>query len=95
MKLGLRVTFSEGEQKNITARFSDFVAFERTWNRSVARFENELRLTDLAWLAWHAETRLNQTKLKFDPDWIAGVEEVEVAEAERDNPLATTPQVGS
>lgn len=95
MKLGLKITFSEGEPRKVTARFSDFVAFERTWNRSVARFENELRLTDLAWLAWHAETRLNNTKLKFDPDWIALVEEVEVADADRDIPLETTPQAGS
>jgi hypothetical protein len=62
--------------------FADFVAFERTWSRSVARFETEIRLTDLAWLAWHSETRCRKTSLKFDPDWINTVTNVEIREDE-------------
>lgn len=94
MKLSMKVSFTDGTSKDVTARFADFVAFERTWSRSVARFEHELRLTDLAWLAWSAETRARATTAKFDPDWIGTVENVEVAESKADSPLETTPQVG-
>ena len=94
MKIALQVHYTDGETRDVEAKFADFVAFERTWQRSVARFETEIRLTDLAWLAWSAETRAKNTTLKFDPDWIQTVESVEIAEGESDNPLATTLPVG-
>lgn len=94
MKIALTVQYTDGETRDVTARFADFVSFERTWSRSVARFEQEIRLTDLAWLAWSAETRAKNTTLKFDPDWIQTVENVEMADdskaEEGGNPLATT-----
>lgn len=94
MKLGLTVKYHNGDVSNVEAVFADFVAFERTWQRSVAKFEQEVRLTDLAWLAWNVETRRGATKQKFDPDWLILVETVEIAETETDNPLGTTPQLG-
>lgn len=92
MKLALLVKYANGEEAPVDAVFPDFVAFERTWQRSVARFEQDLRLTDLAWLAWHAETRNKKTALKFDPEWTATVESVEVREdaPASDSPLAKT-----
>jgi hypothetical protein len=98
MKIALTVHYTDGETRDVTARFADFVSFERTWSRSVAKFEQEIRLTDLAWLAWSAETRAKNTTLKFDPDWIQTVEEVEMADdskaEEGGNPLATTVTTG-
>jgi hypothetical protein len=82
MKIALMVEFEDGTKTDVDARFADFVAFERTWSRSVARFETELRLTDLAWLAWHSESRTRKTSLKFDPDWINTVTNVEIREDE-------------
>jgi hypothetical protein len=82
MKIALEVTFNDGTKTPVDAVFADFVAFERTWSRSVARFETEIRLTDLAWLAWHSETRCRKTALKFDPDWINTVEDVAMREDE-------------
>lgn len=81
MKIEMTVTFVDGTKEDVDAVFADFVGFERTWQRSVAKFETELRLTDLAWLAWSALTHRNKTKLKFDPDWIATVENVGLREA--------------
>jgi hypothetical protein len=86
MKIEMTVTFLDGTTEDVDAVFADFVGFERTWQRSVAKFEQELRLTDLAWLAWSALTHRNKTKLKFDPDWIALVDNVGVREAV-ENPL--------
>ena len=80
MKIGMIVVFNDGAKKEVDAVFSDFVAFERVWSRSVTKFEEELRLTDLAWLAWHSEKRRKETTLGFDPDWIALVSEIELKE---------------
>ncbi len=90
MKISMSVTFNDGTRKDIDAVFADFVAFERTWNRSVTKFEQELRLTDLAWLAWHSEKRLKATALQFDPDWVSLVSEIELkADDEEPAPLET------
>lgn len=78
MKIALRIKYANGETVDCDAVFADFVGFERAWQRSVAKFESEIRLTDLAWLAWSAETRAKRTALKFDPEWIATVDSVEM-----------------
>lgn len=78
MKLALRVTYTDGTTADTVAKFADFVDFERTWQRSVRRFEEELRLTDIAWLAWSALNRERKVKGKFSPDWIETVVECEV-----------------
>jgi hypothetical protein len=80
MKIEVTVNYNDGSKKDIDAVFADFVAFERTWNRSVSKLETELRLTDLAWLSWHSEKRRQQTALTFDPDWIGSVESIELRE---------------
>jgi hypothetical protein len=78
VKIDLSVVYNDGTKIEVDAVFADFVAFERTWNRSVTKFEEELRLTDLAWLAWHSEKRMKRTTLQFDPDWIETVGEIEI-----------------
>lgn len=87
MKISLLVNFTDGTSKSIDAVFADFIAFERTWQRSVARFETEVRLTDMAWLAWNNESRNKQTPLKFDPEWVATVASVEVIDGDGEIPL--------
>lgn len=92
MKIALTVELNDGTKKDVDAVFADFVGFERTWQRSVTKFEQELRLTDLAWLAWSALTRTGETALKFDPEWIRTVTQVLTRDEETpvtldDNPL--------
>jgi len=82
MKIELKVTFVDGVTKDVDAVFADFVAFERTWNRSVTQFEKELRLTDLAWLAWNALKRAKETDKQFDPEWLVTVSEIEIRDDE-------------
>jgi hypothetical protein len=97
MKIALRVEYDDGTTEDVDATFADFVGFERTWQRSVVKFEQELRLTDLAWLAWSALTHRGKTKAKFDPDWIRTVANVMPRE-ETDSPLQpseTTQPTGS
>ena len=94
MKISLSVNYTDGTTKSIDAVFADFIAFERTWQRSVARFETEVRLTDMAWLAWNNETRNRQTSLKFDPDWVATVTSVEVVDGDGEIPLEINQPAG-
>ena len=77
MKINLEVTALDGVTAKVTAQFADFIAFEGEKNRSVANFQTELRLTDLAWLAWHATKRKKKTAMKFE-EWLETVDSVEV-----------------
>ncbi len=91
MKIELTVKFNDGTTRDVDAVFADFVSFERTWNRSITQFEKELRLTDLAWLAWNSLKRKKLVDLPFDPDWISLVESIEIRDEEEgseDIPLA-------
>lgn len=92
MKMTLKVKFTDGQEKNVLVKFADFVSFERVWSRSVAKFENELRLTDLAWLAWSSETRAVATAKKFDPDWLETIDTIEpVSDEASEIPLESNP----
>ena len=94
MKINLEVTTLENVTTKVTAQFADLIAFEREQNRSVANFQTELKLTDLAWLAWHAEKRTKKTALNFD-QWTETVDSVEVgAESSAINPLEKTQPTG-
>jgi hypothetical protein len=91
LKIELTVKFNDGTTRDVDAVFADFVSFERTWNRSITQFEKELRLTDLAWLAWNSLKRKKLVDLPFDPDWISLVESIEIRDEEEgseDIPLA-------
>lgn len=97
MKLELIVEFKDGTKKEVTAVFADFVGFEQTFNRSVTAFEREMRLTDLAWLAWSSEKRNQATPLPFQPDWVDKVAEISLnldKDDDGDSPLETTAPIG-
>jgi len=94
VKLALTVKPIDGEPYDVIARFGDFVAFERTWNRSVAKLESEMRLTDIAWLAWQVSKRVGRTTAAFDPEWIQNVDEVVVRDEPADIPLDSKAHTG-
>jgi len=75
MRISLRVEFIDGNTKDVTCSAKDLVAFEEKYSRSVARFEQEMRLTDLLWLAWHSENRTKVTTKDFD-SWLDDVESI-------------------
>ena len=78
MKIALEVTSSLDQSKRtIIAAFPDFIAFEQKFSKSVAKFEAELSLTDLGFLAWHSEHRQKRTGLDFD-SWINEIEALEL-----------------
>lgn len=74
MKLAIElVSALDGQTRKINASFPDFIAFEQKFSRSCANFETELSLTDLGFLAYHAEHRLKKTGLDFE-SWCNDVE---------------------
>lgn len=75
MKINLRVSFLDGNSKEITCGASDLVKFEDKFNISVARIQEEVRVTHLLFLAWSAEVRTKATALDFDA-WTETVETV-------------------
>jgi pentose-5-phosphate-3-epimerase len=94
MKIHLEVTTLDNVTQKVTAQFADFIAFETEKNRSIANFQTELKLTDLAWLAWHAEKRTKITEMKFE-EWIESVDSVEVgADPSAINPLENPQPTG-
>ena len=90
MKLNLRVTYADGSAVDTAATTADLVAFEETFNRSVARIEAELRLTDVCWLAWRSVSRQGKTAADFH-SWLESVDGVELVDSEADPvPLEST-----
>lgn len=88
MKFNLDVTYQDGNNVEVVASAADFVAFERTFDRSIARFETEVKFTDICWLAWH---RLNKQNKAGDFDsWIETIESVSISENEAIVPLDKT-----
>lgn len=78
----LRVIFTDGSEKVVTAIAADLVAFETKFDLSVARLQSEVRLTHLFFIAWHVLKRTGETKDEFDK-WIESVNIVTEAEAKK------------
>ena len=79
MKINLRISFLDGKSKEVTCGASDLVKFEDKFNISVARIQEDVRITHLLFLAWSAETRTKSTALDFDA-WTETVETVGASE---------------
>ena len=79
MKMNLRVEYSDKTVEEVECNIRDFVAFESTWNRSIAKLEDEMKITDLVWLAWHSISRRKQTKHDFE-NWLDTIDGVEASE---------------
>lgn len=95
MKMHLRVTNGDGSAADVTISAADFVAFESKFDRSVAKFQTEFRLTDMYWLAWHSLRRVNRGLPEFE-EWLS-VNDPAVEFAEGDNdvvPLESNQPLG-
>ena len=75
MKINLRVEFTNNKKTDVVCSAKDLVAFEDKYQRSIARLEQEMRLTDLLWIAWHSLNRQKITTKDFD-SWLDDVESI-------------------
>lgn len=94
MLIRMDVTPKAGAPRHVIAEAQDLVAFEREFNKSVTSFQDNVFLSDLFWLAWHAEKRELVGTPDFD-DWVASLEMIGVADEQAIVPLESTPPTGS
>jgi hypothetical protein len=64
--IDLRVTFLDGKEEVVTALAADLIAFETKFDMSVSRLGNDVRLTHLFFLAWHALKRAGKASDDFE-----------------------------
>ena len=69
MKMNLRVKYDDGSTVDAVVSAVDFVAFEREFNKSVTKFQENMMLTDVYWLAWHSMQRRDKSIGNFT-DWL-------------------------
>lgn len=69
MKMNLRVKYDDGSTVDAVVSAVDFVAFEREFNKSVTKFQENMMLTDVYWLAWHSMQRKDKNIGNFN-DWL-------------------------
>lgn len=82
MNINLLLTYADGNAKELTAKAVDLVAFESRFDLSIARLENNIRMTHLFFLAWHVEHRTGATKDEFEK-WLETVETIEAQPAKK------------
>jgi hypothetical protein len=92
MKMNLKVTYADESATDVVVSVADFVAFEEKFDRSVAKFEQEFKLTDMCWLAWHRLHKKDKSTGDF-PEWLENVESVDFQGVNEIAPLEgqTTP----
>ena len=76
--INLRVTYIDETTVECSAIAADLIAFEARFDLSVARLGDEVRLTHMFFLAWHALKRTGQTTDEFDK-WVESVSMVSEA----------------
>jgi hypothetical protein len=79
MRITLRVTFLNGETKEVICSASDLVKFENHFNISVSKIEKEVKISHLLFLVYASETRTKATALDFDT-WLETVDSVGASE---------------
>jgi len=85
IRLEIGIVTTDGASVDTVAGPPDLVAFEAEYDRSVARFEAELRMTDILFLAWHSLKRKKVTDLDFQT-WLDTVEDFTMSGAEEITP---------
>lgn len=75
MRITLRVVYLNGEAKEVTCSASDLVKFENHFNISIAKLEEDLKISYLLFLVHASETRTKATTLDFDT-WVDTVDSV-------------------
>jgi hypothetical protein len=93
MRMNLTVTYADESATDVAVSVADFVAFETKYDRSVAKFEQEFKLTDMCWLAWHRLHKMDPKVGEFDA-WLEKVDSVEFKAVEEIVPLETAAPTG-
>lgn len=82
MNINLRIVYNDETAKDISAGASDIVAFETKFDLSIARLQQNVKLTHLFFLAWHTEKRNGAVKDTFEK-WLESVSSIEAQDAKK------------
>lgn len=82
MQIDLQLTYNDGTSRVIKATAADLVAWEAKFDLSVARLEQNVKLTHLLFLAWHSQKRTKATDLEFDT-WVETIEGIQADEQKK------------
>lgn len=82
MNINLLIVYLNGTKKEVSAGAADIVAFEEKFDLSIARLEQNVKLTHLFFLAWHTEKRTGDTKDDFNK-WLETVGSIEAQEVKK------------
>lgn len=94
MKLAIVVAHKDGKQESVMAEFADFIKYEEVHNIGLDRLMDNLRVRDIAWLAWTAKRRKKETDLSWE-EWPTTIEGVIIdTEAEKLVPLESSQPIG-
>jgi len=75
MRINLLVELNDGTKQEVTASAIDLVRFEEKYDLSIAKLEQEMKLTHLLFLAHSSLSRQKITKDTFEV-WLESVESV-------------------
>jgi len=89
MRMNLKVTYNDGSAADASVSAADLVAFEDTFDRSVAKFADEMKFKDICWLAWRSLSKRAGVTDDFE-QWLEGIDSVEAVEVDEIVPLETT-----
>ncbi len=95
MKFSIAVsTAGTDDERVVVAEFADFIAWETAHDKSLAKFEVDMKLRDLTWLAWHCEKRRKVTDATFET-WLDTVGMIRpVGEGDEIVPLESSQPTG-
>lgn len=93
IRFTIGLVYTDGSAVTTVAGPPDLVAFEAKFDRSVAKFETELRMTDILYLAWHSLKRKGKTDAEFDV-WLDSVDDFSMEGATEVPPSETPVSTG-
>lgn len=80
--INLQINFVDGTTAEAAAIAIDQIKFESHFDLSMAKLQNEMKLTHLYWLAWHTQQRTGATTKDFDT-WAENVESIEAIDVKK------------
>lgn len=91
MKLTLAVTFNDGTAHQVTTNLFAVVAWERKYKRKASDLAQGIGVEDLAFLAYESSKAHNIVVPVVFDDYIKSLANIDVVEAETENPTDAAP----
>jgi len=78
----LKIVFVDESEDSVVAIAADIIAFEERFDMSISALQDNVRMTHLFFMAWHATKRTKKTSDDFEK-WVEGVGMVSIGESKK------------